>query len=245
MLRGKITYRLLASLIAALSVCTTLSAQSTRVRGRVTDAASGAPMQFVSVVFPGTTTGITTDEEGIYTLETRDTVGRVQASMVGYATQTKPLTRGGFNQVDFALEAVEFGIGSVVITHYRSQPAAEMFQKRLETLGVRVYRHYIIPDYPSNVELIVSENGFGKNDYIETERSLVVVTAPGPGSGKMATCLSQLYHEHRRGVNAGYAKFETFPIWNVPLKHPINLAYEAATADLDDINMIDPFHLEA
>ena len=116
MLRGKITYRLLASLIAALSVCTTLSAQSTRVRGRVTDAASGAPMQFVSVVFPGTTTGITTDEEGIYTLETRDTVGRVQASMVGYATQTKPLTRGGFNQVDFALEAVEFGIGSVVIT---------------------------------------------------------------------------------------------------------------------------------
>ena len=136
-------------------------------------------------------------------------------------------------------------VGSVVITHYRSQPAAEMFQKRLETLGVRVYRHYIIPDYPSNVELIVSENGFGKNDYIETERSLVVVTAPGPGSGKMATCLSQLYHEHRRGVNAGYAKFETFPIWNVPLKHPINLAYEAATADLDDINMIDPFHLEA
>ncbi len=116
MLRGKITYRLLASLLAALSVCTTLSAQSTRVRGRVTDAASGAPMQFVSVVFPGTTTGITTDEEGIYTLETRDTVGRVQASMVGYATQTKPLTRGGFNQVDFALEAVEFGIGSVVIT---------------------------------------------------------------------------------------------------------------------------------
>lgn len=116
MLRGKITYRLLASLIAALSVCTTLSAQSTRVRGRVTDAASGTPMQFVSVVFPGTTTGITTDEEGIYTLETRDTVGRVQASMVGYATQTKPLTRGGFNQVDFALEAVEFGIGSVVIT---------------------------------------------------------------------------------------------------------------------------------
>ena len=110
---------------------------------------------------------------------------------------------------------------------------------------MRVYRHYIIPDYPSNVELIVSENGFGKNDYIETERSLVVVTAPGPGSGKMATCLSQLYHEHRRGVNAGYAKFETFPIWNVPLKHPINLAYEAATADLDDINMIDPFHLEA
>ena len=144
-----------------------------------------------------------------------------------------------------AFRGIGLYVGSVVITHYRSQPAAEMFQKRLETLGVRVYRHYIIPDYPSNVELIVSENGFGKNDYIETERSLVVVTAPGPGSGKMATCLSQLYHEHRRGVNAGYAKFETFPIWNVPLKHPINLAYEAATADLDDVNMIDPFHLEA
>ena len=144
-----------------------------------------------------------------------------------------------------AFRGIGLYVGSVVITHYRSQPAAEMFQKRLETLGVRVYRHYIIPDYPSNVELIVSENGFGKNDYIETERSLVVVTAPGPGSGKMATCLSPLYHEHRRGVNAGYAKFETFPIWNVPLKHPINLAYEAATADLDDINMIDPFHLEA
>ncbi len=144
-----------------------------------------------------------------------------------------------------AFRGIGLYVGSVVITHYRSQPAAELFQKRLETLGVRVYRHYIIPDYPSNVELIVSENGFGKNDYIETERSLVVVTAPGPGSGKMATCLSQLYHEHRRGVSAGYAKFETFPIWNVPLKHPINLAYEAATADLDDVNMIDPFHLEA
>ena len=144
-----------------------------------------------------------------------------------------------------AFRGIGLYVGSVVITHYRSQPAAELFQKRLETLGVRVYRHYIIPDYPSNVELIVSENGFGKNDYIETERSLVVVTAPGPGSGKMATCLSQLYHEHRRGVNAGYAKFETFPIWNLPLKHPVNLAYEAATADLDDVNMIDPFHLEA
>ena len=112
-------------------------------------------------------------------------------------------------------------------------------------LGVRFFKHYIIPDYPSNVAMIVSDEGFGRNDYIETSRSLVVVTAPGPGSGKMATCLSQLYHEHRRGVVAGYAKFETFPIWNLPLKHPVNLAYEAATADLDDVNMIDPFHLEA
>ena len=144
-----------------------------------------------------------------------------------------------------AFRGIGLYVGSVVITHYRSQLAADQFQKRLETLGIRVYRHYIIPDYPSNVELIVSEDGFGRNDYIETERSLVVVTAPGPGSGKMATCLSQLYHEHIRGVSAGYAKFETFPIWNKPLKSPINLAYEAATADLDDVNMIDPFHLEA
>lgn len=144
-----------------------------------------------------------------------------------------------------AFRGIGLYVGSVVITHYTNQPAASNFQKRLETLGIKVYRHYIIPEYPSNVELIVSEDGFGKNDYIETERSLVVVTAPGPGSGKMATCLSQLYHEHKRGTSAGYAKFETFPIWNVPLKHPINLAYEAATADLDDINMIDPFHLEA
>ena len=144
-----------------------------------------------------------------------------------------------------AFRGIGLYVGSVVITHYRSQPAAEQFQMRLEALGIKAYRHYIIPEYPSNVELIVSENGFGKNDYIETERSLVVVTAPGPGSGKMATCLSQLYHEHLRGISAGYAKFETFPIWNLPLKHPINLAYEAATADLDDVNMIDPFHLDA
>ena len=136
-------------------------------------------------------------------------------------------------------------VGSVVITHYRGQTAAEKFQHRLEMLGIRVYRHYIIPDYPSDIARIVSDDGFGRNDYIETTRSLIVVTAPGPGSGKMATCLSQLYHAHKRGVCAGYAKFETFPIWNLPLRHPVNLAYEAATVDLDDVNMIDPFHLEA
>ena len=136
-------------------------------------------------------------------------------------------------------------VGSVVITHYRGQTAAEKFQHRLEMLGIRVYRHYIIPDYPSDIARIVSDDGFGRNDYIETTRSLIVVTAPGPGSGKMATCLSQLYHHHQRGERAGYAKFETFPIWNLPLNHPVNLAYEAATADLDDVNMIDPFHLEA
>ncbi len=144
-----------------------------------------------------------------------------------------------------AFRGIGLYVGSVVITQYNSQPAAEQFQKRLEALGIKVYRHYIIPDYPANLPLIVSDNGFGKNDYIETSRSLIVVTAPGPGSGKMATCLSQLYHEHERGISAGYAKFETFPIWNLPLKHPVNLAYEAATADLDDVNMIDPFHLEA
>ena len=136
-------------------------------------------------------------------------------------------------------------VGSVVMTRYQGQPAAEAFQKRLESLGVKVYRHYPIEGYPSNLSHIVSDAGYGKNEYIETERELVVVTAPGPGSGKMATCLSQLYHEHKRGIQAGYAKFETFPIWNLPLKHPVNLAYEAATADLNDVNMIDPFHLEA
>jgi len=144
-----------------------------------------------------------------------------------------------------AFRGIGLFVGSVVITHYRSQAAADHFQKRLESLGIKVYRHYIIPDYPANISLIVSDDGFGKNEYIETSRSLIVVTAPGPGSGKMATCLSQLYHEHERGISAGYAKFETFPIWNLPLKHPVNLAYEAATADLDDVNMIDPFHLEA
>ena len=144
-----------------------------------------------------------------------------------------------------AFRGIGLYIGSVVITHYRGQAVADQFKTRLEMLGIKVYKHYIIPEYPSNVPLIVSEEGFGRNEYIETERSLVVLTAPGPGSGKMATCLSQLYHEHKRGVSAGYAKFETFPIWNLPLKHPVNLAYEAATADLDDVNMIDPFHLDA
>ena len=136
-------------------------------------------------------------------------------------------------------------VGSVVITQYTGQPAADTFKAKLEHMGVTVYRHYRIDGYPNNVKHIVSEDGFGKNDYIETSRPLVIVTAPGPGSGKMATCLSQLYHENRRNIKAGYAKFETFPIWNLPLKHPVNLAYEAATADLNDVNMIDPFHLEA
>lgn len=136
-------------------------------------------------------------------------------------------------------------VGSVVITQYMGQSAADIFKEKLERIGIRVYHHYRIEGYPNNIPLIVSKDGFGKNDYIETSRPLIIITAPGPGSGKMATCLSQLYHENRRGIKAGYAKFETFPIWNLPLKHPVNLAYEAATADLNDVNMIDPFHLEA
>ena len=136
-------------------------------------------------------------------------------------------------------------VGSVVITKFTGQSAAIQFREKLEKKGIKVYQHYVIEGYPSNIPNIVSDNGFGKNDYIETTRPLVVITAPGPGSGKMATCLSQLYHENKRGIKAGYAKFETFPIWNIPLKHPVNLAYEAATADLNDVNMIDPFHLES
>ena len=136
-------------------------------------------------------------------------------------------------------------VGSVVITQYANQPAADAFKQRLDDLGITTYLHYPIPGYPHNLSLIVSDDGFGRNDYIETTRPLVVVTAPGPGSGKMATCLSQLYHDHQRGIAAGYAKFETFPVWNLSLQHPVNLAYEAATADLGDVNMIDPYHLQA
>ena len=136
-------------------------------------------------------------------------------------------------------------VGSVVMTMYQSQPAVDAFIKRLNNLGIAVYKHYSIDGYPSDVQKIVSEEGFGRNEYVPTKRRLVVVTAPGPGSGKMATCLSQLYHENLRGIKAGYAKFETFPIWNLPLSHPVNVAYEAATADLNDVNMIDPYHFEA
>lgn len=138
-----------------------------------------------------------------------------------------------------------FLVSSVVVTHYNGQKSADAFRSRMERLGVKTYCHYLIDGYPTNVSLIVSDEGFGRNDYVETTRPLVIVTAPGPGSGKMAVCLSQLYNEHKRGMEAGYAKFETFPVWSLPLKHPVNIAYEAATADLNDINMIDPFHLEA
>ena len=144
-----------------------------------------------------------------------------------------------------AFQGVGLFVGSVCVTKYTDAPEVTTFEQKLNGLGIRTFRHYKIPGYPNDVAHIVSDDGYGKNDYIETERPLVVITAPGPGSGKMAVCLSQLYHEYKRGVKAGYAKFETFPIWNLPLKHPVNLAYEAATADLNDVNMIDPFHLEA
>ena len=144
-----------------------------------------------------------------------------------------------------AFRSVGLYVGSVVLTRYESQTSAVQFAQKLKALGIKVYKHYSIPGYPHNIEGTMSEDGFGRNEYIETSRELVIVTAPGPGSGKMATCMSQLYHENKRGVKAGYAKFETFPIWNIPLRHPVNMAYEAATADLNDVNMIDPFHLEA
>ena len=144
-----------------------------------------------------------------------------------------------------AFQGVGLFVGSVCVTKFTDAPEVTAFEQKLNSLGIRTFRQYKIPGYPNDVNHIVSDDGYGKNDYIETERPLVVITAPGPGSGKMAVCLSQLYHEYKRGVKAGYAKFETFPIWNLPLKHPVNLAYEAATADLNDVNMIDPFHLEA
>ena len=144
-----------------------------------------------------------------------------------------------------AFRSIGLYVGSVVLTRWANQPAAVSFEQRLNAQGIKTYRHYPIEGYPTNVDMIVSDEGFGRNDYVETSRPLVLVTAPGPGSGKMATCLSQLYQENRRGIKAGYAKFETFPIWNLPLRHPVNVAYEAATADPSDVNMIDPFHLEA
>ena len=144
-----------------------------------------------------------------------------------------------------AFRGIGLYVGSVVLTRWNNQPAAIAFEQRLNSQGIRTYRHYPSAGYPTDIEHIVSDDGFGRNDYVETTRPLVLVTAPGPGSGKMATCLSQLYQENRRGIKAGYAKFETFPIWNLPLKHPVNVAYEAATADLSDVNMIDPYHMEA
>ena len=181
----------------------------------------------------------------------RDEVEIVVAICAGDIEKSKIRGDLGISYDDDVLRLIDvfrergFYVGSVVITRYAGQAAADNFIDRLTALGIRSYKHYPIAGYPSDVAHIVSEEGLGRNEYIETSRSVVVVTAPGPGSGKMATCLSQLYHENKRGICAGYAKYETFPIWNLPLKHPVNLAYEAATADLNDVNMIDPFHLEA
>ena len=144
-----------------------------------------------------------------------------------------------------AFGEIGIAVGGVVITQYTNQPAVDAFIKRLQNLGIKVYKHYPIEGYPTNIKKIVSDDGYGKNEYVETTHSLIVVTAPGPGSGKMATCLSQLYHDHKRGIKAGYAKFETFPIWNLPLRHPVKMAYEAATVDLKDVNMLDPYYLES
>ena len=183
--------------------------------------------------------GLADDAEVLVAINAQDIESNKRRSDIGI----------GYDEDVLRLMDLFHGMGllanKVVITRFTGQPHAEAYQRRLESMGVQVYRHYPIEGYPSNTQLIVSDDGFGKNDFAETDRPLVVVTAPGPGSGKLATCLSQLYHEYKRGVEAGYAKFETFPVWNLPLEHPVNIAYEAATADLDDNNIIDPFHLEA
>lgn len=179
------------------------------------------------------------DVEIVIVLSANDIEGSKRRSDIGITYDEDAL------RLMDAFQGMGLFVGSIVITHFTGQPHAEAFQRKLENLGIKVYRHYMIDGYPSDLNHIVSDEGFGKNDYIETTKPLIVVTAPGPGSGKLATCLSQLYWENKRGIKAGYAKFETFPVWNLPLKHPVNLAYEAATADLDDRNIIDPFHLDA
>ncbi len=184
-------------------------------------------------------TSLKNDAEIVIILSANDIEGAKRRSDIGITYDEDAL------RLMDAFRGLGLHVGSIVITQFSGQPHAEAFQRKCESIGVRVYRHYMIDGYPSDINHIVSPEGFGKNDYIETTKPLVVVTAPGPGSGKLATCLSQIYQEHQRGITAGYAKFETFPVWNLPLKHPVNIAYEAATTDLDDRNIIDPFHLEA
>jgi len=233
-----------------------IETQSARIRERIAQFGGKLYLEFGGKLFDDhhaarVLPGFAPDSKIRMLLELRDSVEMVIVINAAAIEQNK--VRGDLGitydedvlRLIDAFRAMDLYVGSVVVTRYKGQSAADAFQTRLERLGVRVYRHYPIDGYPHNIAHIVSDEGFGKNDYIETSRPLVVVTAPGPGSGKMATCLSQLYHEHKRGVVAGYAKFETFPIWNLPLKHPVNLAYEAATADLNDVNMIDPFHLQA
>ena len=233
-----------------------LDTQSAKIRERIAQFGGKLYLEFGGKLFDDhhaarVLPGFAPDSKIRMLLELRDSVEMVIVINAAAIEQNKVRGDLGITYDEDVLRLIDtfrekgLYVGSVAITQYAGQPAADLFKRRLEDLGVRVYLHYPIPGYPHDVARIVSEEGFGKNDYIETDRPLVVVTAPGPGSGKMATCLSQLYHHHLRGVRAGYAKFETFPIWNLPLKHPVNLAYEAATADLNDVNMIDPFHLQA
>ena len=233
-----------------------LETQSAHIRERISQFGGKLYLEFGGKLFDDhhaarVLPGFAPDSKIRMLLELRDSVEMVIAINASAIEQNKVRGDLGITYDEDVLRLIDtfrekgLYVGSVVITQYAGQSAADAFKKRLETLGVKVYLHYPIAGYPHNIAHIVSDDGYGKNDYIETARPLVVVTAPGPGSGKMATCLSQLYHEYRRGVKAGYAKFETFPVWNLPLQHPVNLAYEAATADLNDVNMIDPFHLQA
>ena len=233
-----------------------LSTQSAQIRQRIDQFGGKLYLEFGGKLFDDhhasrVLPGFEPDSKMRMLLQMKDQAEIVIAINAGDIE--KPKTRGdlGIRYEQDVLRLIDifrsYGlyVGSVVLTQFKDQPAAKAFEKHLESLGVRTYRHYLIEGYPTQLDVVVSDEGLGRNDYIETTRSLVVVTAPGPGSGKLATCLSQLYHEHERGNTAGYAKFETFPIWNIPLNHPVNLAYEAATADLNDVNMIDPFHLDA
>ena len=233
-----------------------LETQSTRIRERIAQFGGKLYVEFGGKLFDDyhaarVLPGFEPDSKIRMLLELRESVEMVIVINAGAIEQNKVRGDLGITYDEDVLRLIDtfrgegLYVGSVTITQYAGQPAADAFKRRLEELGIRVYLHYPIAGYPHNLTHIVSDEGFGRNDYIETTRPLVVITAPGPGSGKMATCLSQLYHHHKRGVKAGYAKFETFPIWNLPLKHPVNLAYEAATADLNDVNMIDPFHLQA
>ena len=233
-----------------------LTTQSAHIRERIAQFGGKLYLEFGGKLFDDhhaarVLPGFAPDSKIRMLLELRDSVEMVIAINAAAIEQNKIRGDLGITYDEDVLRLIDtfrekgLYVGSVVITQYAGQTAADAFKRRLEDLDVRVYLHYPIHGYPHDVARIVSDEGFGRNDYIETDRPLVVVTAPGPGSGKMATCLSQLYHHYKRGVQAGYAKFETFPIWNLPLKHPVNLAYEAATADLNDVNMIDPFHLQA
>jgi len=233
-----------------------LETQSAHIRNRIGQFGGKLYLEFGGKLFDDyhaarVLPGFAPDSKIRMLLELRESVEMLIVINAGAIEQNKVRGDLGITYDEDVLRLIDtfrgegLYVGSVTITQYAGQPAADAFKRRLENLGITVYLHYPIAGYPHNLPHIVSEEGFGRNDYIETSRPLVVITGPGPGSGKMATCLSQLYHHHKRGVKAGYAKFETFPIWNLPLKHPVNLAYEAATADLNDVNMIDPFHLQA